>query len=193
MLSFHLPPLSPTPSAGSVITLRVERPGQQYVRGVRCTPSCRADTCFEFNGKSSCDFLDYQFEIIVRKNPDAKKVKSGDEVALRWRRDPTHWLDCSNSDSACSTTRCTGNDADSISNASVTTCSSHHFKIIGVDRREGRLLNTNHSIQLRHESNPEFINCNDNNKCKFSSEEASFEFHIQQWKVFRELFSRSSS
>ena len=169
--------------AGSVITLRVQRPGDHYVRGVRCTPTCRADSCLEFDGKSTCDFLDYQFEIIVRKNPDAKKVRSGDEVALRWMRNPTHWLACSNSNNRCSTTRCAGNDsndADSISNTGITKCSSHHFKIIGVDRRVGRLLNENYRIQLKHESNQLFLNCINNNLCKFSSDATSFKFRIIQ-------------
>ena len=145
-----------------------------------CTPTCKVEQCVPIGDESSCDFLNYQFEIVVRKNPDAKKVRSGDEVALRLMKRPTQWLDCSSADSVCSTTRCTGNDADSITNASVTTCDSHHFKIIGVRRPEGKLLNMNHSIQLKHEFNQSFLNCNDNNKCKLSSEEASFKFQIQQ-------------
>ena len=116
------------------------------------------------------------------EDPDAKKIKSGVKVALRSKSNPTQWLDCSETDGACSISRCTSNNADS-TNASVTTCNSHYFKIFGVGRRDGRLLNSNHSIRLRHEYNDSYLNCDTGDKCKMSDcadncEAPSFKFNI---------------
>ena len=128
-----------------------------------------------------CNGIDHQFEIIVAEDPHAKKVRSGDTVALRSKSSPTQWLDCSDADSACSISRCYRNDADFISDnvSTLTTCDAHFFKIFGVNRKVGKLLNEKHDIQLRHEWNNSYLNCNIDNKCKLSdSTSPSFDVQV---------------
>ena len=130
--------------------------------------------------KSSCDRIDHRFKIIMPENPDANKIKSGAKVALRSKNIPTEWLDCSSPDGACSISRCMTSDN---SNNSITTCDSHFFKIFGVGRRLNRLINTNHSIQLRYEFNDAYFNCNTGDKCRLSKcvescEAPSLKFNI---------------
>ena len=178
----HIFPLSIC--TGSVITLRLEDPNELFddLDGLKCTPTCRKTNCVVWGTKSSCDRIDHRFEIIMPENPDANKIKSGAKVALRSKSNPTQWLDCSSPDGACSISRCMSNSADSM-NASITTCDSHFFKIFGVGRRLNRLINTNHSIQLRHELNDSYLNCNTGDKCRLSEctetcQAPSFKFNI---------------
>ena len=179
---FHIFPLSIC--TGSVITLRLDDPNESLddLDGLKCTPTCRKTNCVVWGTKSSCNRIDHRFEIIMPENPDANKIKSGAKVALRSKSNPTQWLDCSSPDGACSISRCVSNSADSM-NASITTCDSHFFKIFGVGRRLNRLINTNHSIQLRHELNDSYLNCNTGDKCRLSEcaetcEAPSFKFNI---------------
>ena len=147
---FSSPPLT-----GSVISLKLEDDDKGLV-GVKCTPSCLTRKCYSFG---NCDAIDHQFEIVLPDKPNARKIKSGATVALRSKSNPTKWLDCNNTDK-CSISRCTMNNTDSGNGSYVTSCDSHYFKIFGVRRREGRLLNSNHSIQLRHKHNNSYLNCN---------------------------------
>ena len=165
---------------GSVITLQLE--DTESEKGVKCTPRCRSTRCYSIGGRSTCSGIDHQFEIVVTEDPDARKVRSGAKVALRSRSNPTQWLDCSDVDSSCSISRCTRNDADSGGNASfVTTCDSHYFTIFGVGRRVGKLINSHHSIRLRHEFNHSFLDCKVDNKCRLSAlSQPSFSFNIVQ-------------
>ena len=179
---------------GSVITLRLEDPEKSFddLDSLKCTPTCRKTRCVVWGSISSCDRIDHRFEIVTRENPDANKIRSGAKVALRSKSDPTQWLDCSSADGACSISRCTSNNADS-TNASITTCDSHFFKIFGVGRRLNRLINTNYSIQLRHEYNDSYLNCNTGDKCKLSEcggtcEAPSFKFNILSWYLPLSLF-----
>ena len=182
---FNVAPYFPLSThTGSVITLRLEDPNQSFedLDGLKCTPTCRKTNCVVWGTKSSCDRIDHRFEIIMPENPDASKIKSGAKVALRSKSNPTQWLDCSSPDGACSISRCMSNSADS-TNASITTCDGHFFKIFGVGRRLNRLINTNHSIQLRHEFNDSYLNCNTGDKCRLSEcaescEAPSFKFNI---------------
>ena len=166
--------------AGSVITLRIDGATDE-LEGVKCTPRCRSTSCYAYRGGSTCNGIAHQFEIVVPENPNARKIVSGAKVKLRSRNFPTQWLDCSIIDSSCSILRCTRNDADSGTNASfITNCQSHYIKIFGIGRREGKLINSNHSIQLKHEYNQSYLDCSVDNECQLSdtTEPSSFKFHI---------------
>ena len=153
--------------AGSIITMRLDEHGSSFddLDSMQCTPTCRATNCLVLWGRSSCNGLDHRFEIVVPELPDAKKIKSGATVALRSKSNPSQWLDCSSPDGSCSVTRCAGNRGES-QNTSITVCGKHYFKIFGVGRKVGKLINTNHSIQLRHELNDSFLNCDGGEKCR---------------------------
>ena len=161
-----------------MITLRLK---DSTYEGVKCTPRCRSTGCYSFRWDSTCNGIANQFQIIMPENPDARKIKSGAKVALRSRNKPTRWLDCSDTDSSCSISRCARNDADRGTNASfITKCQSHYFKIFGVGRRDGKLINSNHSIRLKHEYNQSYLDCSAD-ECRLShSTEPSFRFHIIQ-------------
>lgn len=130
------------------------------VEGLKCFPTtCKPTTCFTFGSQSTCDGLNHQFEIIAIENPNARKIKSGDTVALRSKANPAKWLDCTSADRTCSITICSSPYPNFIYDYSsaLTTCDAHIFEIFGVRRRLGRLLNSNHNIQLQYGN--EFLSC----------------------------------
>ena len=116
---------------GSIVTLCLDdhRKSFEDLDGVKCTPTCRSTNCVIWGSKSSCDCINYQFEIIIPEDPNVKKIKSGGKVALRSKNNPTQWLDCSNVRGvSCSITRCTGNNVtDSV--YSTTTCNSYNVYV----------------------------------------------------------------
>ena len=144
--------------------------------GLKCNSNCQSTACIFFGSKSSCDLIEHRFKIITPDDPSAAKIKGGVKVALRSQTNPLHWLDCSNTaaGAACTITRCTLNNnlESSTSSSGITTCDNHFFKIFGVGaRREGKLINNEHSIQLRHKDNTmSYFNCDapPNGKCKLS-------------------------
>ena len=150
-----------------------------YDEGLICNPVCKNTRCWTLKSFDSCYSITYQFQIVSIANPDAKKIKSGAIVALRSKNSPEYWLDCSNSLRGCMISNCTLPTTSA--NASfVTTCDKHFFEIHGVGRRKGRLLNSNHSILLKHEFDDSYLICNTNSGCTLSDKEkASFKFKIK--------------
>lgn len=141
---------------------------------MRCAPKCRPKECQSFTPESLCHTINFQFEIVAVDSQDARKVKSGDKVALRSRCNPSKWLDCSGGhlNNECSITkcsRCAGSlcyDADYI-----TPCRNHHFKVFGVGRRDGKLLNTHYQLYFRPSegNNNSAVSCYDGDICKLSN------------------------
>ena len=132
--------------------------------------------------------------IITPENPDANKIRSGAKVALRSKCNSHLWLDCTSPNifGSCSITTYTSTSNNARrhasifcgpTNASITTCDRHYFKIFGVGRRLNRLINTNHSIHLRHQYYDSYLNCNTGDICILSEcadncEPPSFKFNI---------------
>lgn len=126
---------------------------------MRCTPSpgCIPKPCIDIFGTNSCSNIEHQFAIY---NPTSKKIKSGNIIVLRSVFKPTTWLDC-NSDSRgrCLLSQCIDNAADSANASYITECDVHQFKILGVNRGEGKILNADHKIQLKHPVDDTYLNC----------------------------------
>lgn len=149
---------------------------------MKCVLTCVTEKCHTFG---NCDAIDYQFEIVVPEDPDARKIRSGAKVALRSRSNQTQWLDCSNSDGECSVLRCTKDATNACYSNPITSCDSHHFKIYGVGRREGRLLNSSYRVYFRHSENDSILSCY-SDKCKLSSNEDFYsgENDTQESQIF---------
>ena len=155
---------------GSAVTLQF----RNRSRGIRCSPQCRPKPCQIVESQSSCHEITYQFELVT-VGSDTNIIKAGSKVALRSRCNPTKWLDCSGLSSECSITRCnqcrgdicTYNDYDA-------PCNRHYFKIFGIGRRNGRMLNSNRQIYLRHDETDSILTC-EGETCNLSSEGPSEE------------------
>ena len=141
---------------------------------MRCAPKCRPKECQPFTPESLCHTINFQFKIVTIEPQDSQKIKSGAKVALRSQCNPSKWLDCSGGhlNNECSITKCTRcagslcHDADF-----VTPCKKHHFKIFGVGRPEGKLLNSHYQLYFRplEDNNSSAVSCYDDDLCKLSS------------------------
>ena len=131
---------------GSAITLQL----RTSEAGVRCSPRCRAKRCQ--GNQASCHGPAYQFDIIA-VDGNATKITSGSKVALRSRCNMEKWLDCTGIRNTCLISRCLRCTGDRCGNYDdhTSSCDHHHFTILAVGRREGRLINSNYPIQLVRE------------------------------------------
>lgn len=157
-------------TAGNVITLQL----QYTTQGMRCAPKCRPKECQPFTPDSLCHSINFQFEVVAVEMQNSQKIRSGDKVALRSRCNPSKWLDCSGGflSNECSITRCSRCAGSLCYDANfVTPCKSHHFKVFGVGRPDGKLLNTHYQLYFRpaDDSNNSTMSCYDNDVCKFTS------------------------
>lgn len=164
-------------TSGNVITLQLH----YTTRGMRCAPKCRPKECqYPITPNSLCHTINFQFEIVAveETTQDSQKIKSGDKVALRSRCNPSKWLDCSGGSGGdplsgeCTITRCSRCAGSSCYDASfVTMCKNHHFKVFGVGRPNGKLLNTHYQLYFRPadgDRNNSSLSCSDNDVCKLA-------------------------
>ena len=122
---------------------------------------------------SLCHSINFQFQVTHIEGQDPPKVKSGDKVALRSRCNPSKWLDCSGGDfgNECSITKCS--KCPGTVCYDVTSCKRHHFKIFGVGRPDGKLLNTHYQLYFRpadddNVDSDSVLTCYDDDLCKLS-------------------------
>ena len=142
---------------GNVLTFKFPGENNQQ-RGMECTPSpgCIPKPCATIFGSDTCSNIRHQFAIY---NPDSKKIKSGNIVVLRSLYKPTTWLDCSDSRGRCTLSQCIDNSADTSNSSYISECDYHKFKILGVNRPEGKLLKSDHQVQLKHPVDDTYLNC----------------------------------
>ena len=137
---------------------------------MKCVPSpgCTPLPCRDRAG-NTCKRNDNQFQIINHMNISARKILSGSTILLRSVNSPSNWLDCS-SPNKCTISTCPEDNVEEPSNSSyISNCSRHHFQVFGVDRKLSQILNINHKLRFRSNSD-KYLNCN-GKRCKLLQED----------------------